>query len=558
MRRCRRLLYLGVILCASAEAANYDLLIRNGTVFDGRGNPGQIADIGIRGDQILAIGNLVDAQATHLIDAQGMAVAPGFINMLSWATESLLIDGRGLGDLYQGVTLEVFGEGSSMGPLNESMKETMRSGQDEAKFDISWTSLGEYLEHLESNGVAPNVASFIGATTVRVHVLGHVNRPPTPGELVQMQSLVDQAMLEGALGVGSSLIYAPAFFADTHELIALASRAAKYGGMYISHIRSEGNRLLESVDELLQVAQKANARAELYHLKVAGKENWLKFSPLVKKIEAARQRGLQITANIYTYTAGSTGLDAAMPPWVQEGGFKAWATRLQDPAIRTRVISEMNKPTDTWENLLLAAGGDKTVLVGFRNPELKHYTGKTLADIAMSKGQSVAESAIDLVIEDGSRVQVIYFLMSESNLRRKVQIPWVSFGSDASSMSASGVFLNKSTHPRAYGNFARVLGKFVRDEKLLTLAEAIRKLTSLPAENLRIRKRGLLVEGYYADIVVFDPRTIADTATYDAPHSLAIGVRDVVINGIPALLDHEPTGALPGRVVRGPGWVGHQ
>ena len=534
----------------------YDAVLFNGTVYDGSGGNPIVADVGIRGDKIDFIGKISAAQTDLPIDATNLAVAPGFINMLSWATESLLVDGASQSNIRQGVTLEVFGEGSSMGPLTPRMRALMLERQGEIQFDIPWTTLGEYLAHLEHKGIAPNVASFVGATTVRVHELGFANRAPNPAELKAMQALVAQAMREGALGVGSSLIYAPAFYAQTDELIALMQTAAQFNGRYISHLRSEGNRLLESIEELITIAQHSGAGAEIYHLKISGRQNWPKFAAAVDLIETARASGLDITANMYTYTAGSTGLDAAMPPWVQEGGYEAWVKRLKQPDIRAEVVKQMTSPTDEWENLLRAAGPENTLLVGFSNPELRHYTGKTLANIAAQRKMSAAQTAIDLVIEDGSRVQVVYFLMSPENVARTLQLPWVSFGSDAASMAAEGVFLARSTHPRAYGNFARVLGKYVREEKLVSLSEAIRKLTRLPAENLRLVKRGQLKPGYFADIAVFNPELVRDRATYDKPHQYSEGMVHVFVNGTRALADGEPTGRLPGRVVRGPGWTG--
>ena len=552
----KRFLALGLlVLCIPAQAQHYDVLIEGGTVYDGTGSECQLVDIGIRADQIVAIGNLKADTADLKLNVEGLAVAPGFINMLSWATTSLLIDGRSFGDIHQGVTLEVLGEGMSMGPLTPAMKENLRRQQTETySYEIPWTSLGEYLEHMVAKGVSPNVASFVGATTIRVHVLGYENRPPSDAELEEMRTLVRQAMEEGAVGLSSALIYAPAFYADTDELTALAKIAAEYDGMYISHMRSEGARLLESVDELVQIARDSGARAEIYHLKIAGKENWHKYDALIEKISSAQDEGLAITADMYTYTAGSTGLDAAMPPWVQEGGYEAWRARLKDPDIRARLAKEMITPTDQWENLLLSAGPEKTLLVGFHNPDLREYAGMTLAQVASARGQSAVETAMDLVIEDGSRVQVVYFLMSEENLDKMIQLPYVSFGSDAASMSASGVFLERSTHPRAYGNFARVLGTYVREKKLLTLPEAVHKLTGLPAHNLRLKNRGLIKEGYFADIAIFDPKTVRDRATYDDPHQLSEGMHHVLVNGEAVLLNGEHTGALPGRVVRGPGY----
>jgi N-acyl-D-amino-acid deacylase len=462
----------------------------------------------------------------------------------------MLVDGRSQSDIRQGVTLEVFGEGWSLGPLNEAMKKEVVEQQGDIKFEVTWTTLGEYLNHLVERGISTNVASFVGATTVRVHVLGYENRPPSAEEMEQMRVLVRQAMAEGALGVGSSLIYAPAFYAQTDELVEMCKVAAEYDGMYISHMRSEGNRLLEAVDELIHIARTAKIPAEIYHLKAAGRNNWDKLEAVIQKIESARAEGLRVTADMYTYTAGATGLDAAMPPWVQEGGFQSWRQRLQDPAIRKKVAQEMITPTDQWENLFLAAGADKTLLVGFKSEALKPLTGKTLAEVAEMRGKSPAETAMDLVIEDDSRVETVYFLMSETNVMRQVRLPWVSFGSDAESLSPEGAFLKKNPHPRAYGNFARLLGKYVREEKLIDLEEAVRRLTSLPASNLGIARRGALKVGNYADVVVFDPEKITDRATFEQPHQFSTGVVHVLVNGTPVLKDGEHTGALPGRVVR--------
>ena len=541
------------ISTCNTTVTHYDLLIENGTVYDGSGGQAYVADIGVNGDRVGAIGQL-QASANELINAEGFAVAPGFINMLSWATDSLIIDGRSQGDIRQGVTLEVFGEGRSEGPLNEAMREQAIATQGDIKWPVEWTTLDEYLEFLIERGVSPNVASFIGATSVRVHEIGYEDRPPTAAELERMKNLVREAMEDGALGLGSSLIYAPAFYADTEELIALAEIVGQYDGMYISHMRSEGNRLLESVDELIRIAREGNVGAEIYHLKMAGQQNGDKFDAVVEKVELARMEGLDITADIYTYTAGSTGLDAGMPPWVQEGGYESWRSRLQDSDIRTQVLEEMTTPADEWENLLLSAGPEGTLLVGFRNPDLRHYIGKTLAEVAEERGQSYADTAIDLVIADGSRVQVVYFLMSEENVTKGVALSWVSFGSDAASMAAEGSFLKQSTHPRAYGNFARVLAKYVRDDQVITLPDAIRKLTKLPATNLKLRDRGELRENYFADIVIFDPYGIQDNSTFEQPHQYATGMQHVIVNGEVVLRNGEHTGALPGQVVRGPGW----
>ncbi len=545
-----------LLLAACTPAPEYDLVLRGGLIYDGSGHPPFAGDVALRADTIAAVGDLGRARGHTELDVTGLAVAPGFINMLSWATESLLHDGRAQSDIRQGVTLEVFGEGWSMGPLNEAMKADLKRGQSDITFDVAWTTLGEYLEHLERRGVSPNVASFVGATTVRIHELGYANRPPTPDELDRMRALVRQAMEEGALGLGSSLIYAPAFYASTDELVALSREAAAYGGMYISHLRSEGNRLLEAVDELITIAREAGLPAEIYHLKAAGRDNWPRLDAVIARVEAARAEGLRITADMYTYTAGATGLDAAMPPWVQEGGFEAWRQRLRDPALRQRLLREMRTPSGDWENLLQAAGPEGTLLVGFRNEALRRYIGRTLAEVAAERGVSPEEAAMDLVVEDSSRVDVVYFLMSEENVRRQIALPWMSFGSDAAALAPEGVFLRSNPHPRAYGNFARLLGRYVRDEGLIPLEEAIRRLTTLPATNLGLRRRGALRPGYHADLVVFDPATIRDHATYADPHRYATGVVHVFVNGVQVLRDGEHTGATPGRVVRGPGWTG--
>jgi N-acyl-D-amino-acid deacylase len=555
-------LLVGVLVAGCSGTApsatrDYDIILRGGQIYDGSGSPPVVADVAIRGDAIAAVGDLADADASEVVDVQGLAVAPGFINMLSWSTLSLILDGRSQSEIRQGVTLEVFGEGVSMGPVNETVKRYLTEQlPPEIELDVAWTTLGGYLEHLVSRGISTNVASFVGATTVRVYVIGFEDRPPTGDEMSAMRELVRTAMEEGALGVGSSLIYAPAFYAGTEELVELSRVAAEYGGIYISHMRSEGDRLLESVDELLTIARESGAPAEIYHLKAAGRSNWNKLDAVIEKVEVARASGLRITADMYTYTAGATGLDAAMPPWVQEGGFEAWSGRLRDPAIRTRVAAEMDAPAEDWENLYLAAGAEGMLLVGFRNPDLRHLIGRTLAEVAQERGTSAAETAIDLVVEDGSRVGTVYFLMSEENVRRQVALPWVSFGSDEASQAPEGVFLDRRPHPRAYGTFSRVLGRYVREERLLSLEQAIHKLAALPAKNLGLRRRGTLEEGSFADVVVFDPSTVADTATFDDPHRFAVGMIHVFVNGEQVLRDGEHTGATPGRVVRGPGWTG--
>jgi N-acyl-D-amino-acid deacylase len=541
--------------CVAADLPKYDVVIRNSTIYDGTGNKGFVGDVAITGDSIAAVGK-VSGKGRNEIDAKGMAVAPGFINMLSWAQNNLLYDGRSQSDIRQGVTLEIFGEGESPGPLSEEMKRDEMASQGDIKYDIEWTTLGQFLDYMAERGISPNIASFVGATTVRVHEIGYADRPPTPAELDRMRALVRQAMQEGALGVGSSLIYAPAFFAKTDELIELSKVASKYGGIYISHMRSEGNRLLESADELINISRAAHIPAEIYHIKAAGEANWGKMDTLLAKIEAARKAGMKITADMYTYTAAETGLDASMPPWVQEGGLSQWVRRLQDPEIRKRVKQEMRTPSDKWENFFLAAGSpDKIVVVGFKNPKLRQYTGKTLAEVAKLRGTSPEETAMDLVIEDGSRVDTVYFLMSEKNVRKQMQAPWISFGSDAGSMAPEGIFLKTHPHPRAYGNFARVLGKYSRDEKLLNLEQAVHRLSGLPATNLHLKNRGFLKHGYFADVVVFDPAKIQDHATYEQPHQFSTGVVDVFVNGVQVVSDGEHTGAMPGRVVRGPGWM---
>ena len=540
----------------AAAPRTYDLVLRGGTIYDGSGGKPFVGDVAVNGDRIAAVGSLGNAKGRKEIDARGLAVSPGFVNMLSWATETLLVDGRAQSDIRQGITLEVMGEGGSMGPLNEAMKKEALEQQGDIKYPIDWTTLGEYLDRLAARGIAPNVASFVGATTVRIHEVGYANRPPTPEELARMRRLVDQAMEEGALGVGSSLIYAPAFYARTDELVALCEEAAKHGGMYISHMRSEGNRLLEAIDELLDISRRARLPAEIYHLKAAGQQNWGKLDAAIRKVEAARAAGLKVTADMYTYTAGATGLDAAMPPWVQEGGLEAWIGRLKGPATRERVAKEMATPTDAWENFFVAAGPEKILLVAFKNDTLKPLTGKTLAEVAKMRGKSPQETAMDLVIEDDSRIGTVYFLMSEDNVKKEIALPWVSFGSDAEAPATEGVFLKSNPHPRTYGNVARLLGRYVRDEKVIPLEEAVRKLTSLPATNLKLRDRGRLAAGYFADLVVFDPAKIQDHATFDKPHQYATGVRQVFVNGVQVLKDGEPTGAAAGRVVRGPGWTG--
>jgi N-acyl-D-amino-acid deacylase len=553
MRKYGLLIGAALVCTAAAPRPAYDVIIRGGAIYDGTGAAPVTGDVAIKGDRIVKVGR-VTGIAKRTVDAKGLAVAPGFINMLSWATESLIADGRSMGDIKQGVTLEVMGEGDSMGPLTPAMKAAALKRQSDIKYPIGWTTLRQYQDGLVAKGISPNIASFVGATTVRVHELGEGDVDPTPEQLKRMQNLVRAAMNDGAVGVGSSLIYAPANFAETPELVALATASAKCGGMYISHMRSEGDRLLEAIDELIEIAKQSGGPAEIYHLKQAGAANWSKQAAVIAKVEAARAAGIRITADMYNYTAGATGLDASMPLWVQAGGLEQWIARLKDPATRAKVIAEMGDPKPTWENLMLRAGSaDKILFLSFKNPKLKPLTGKTLADVAAMRGTSPEDTAIDLVIEDGSRVGTAYFLMDEANVARQTALPWVSFGSDAESQAPEGAFLLSSTHPRAYGNVARLLGKYVRDEKTTSLADAVRRLSGFPAANLGIKDRGVLKAGNYADLAIFYPTTIADTATYAKPQQYAVGMRHVFVNGVQVLKDGEHTGAKPGQVVTGPG-----
>ncbi|MGD8488921.1 MAG: D-aminoacylase [Anaerolineae bacterium] len=536
-----------------------DLLIRNGTIYDGQGGLAFTGDVAVDGDAISAIGALGHLRARTELDVAGLAVAPGFINMLSWANTSLIEDGRSQSDIRQGVTLEVLGEGWSMGPLNEAMAQEMVEQQGDVRYDVEWATLNEYLHSLVRRGISPNVASFVGATTVRIHTLGYADRGPTAAELQQMRALVRQAMEEGAVGLSSALIYTPACYAAPEELVTLAEIVAEYDGLYISHIRNEGNSLLEALEELIEVSRRTGVAAEIYHLKVSGRSNWHKLEAAIAKIEEARTSGLHITADMYTYPASSTGLDATMPPWVQEGGHRAWIERLKTPIIREQVKREMVTPSDEWDNTLLAVGSaEKVLLIRFKSEALKPLTGKSLAEVAAMRGVSPEEAAIDLVIEDDSNVGCVFFTMSEDNIRRQIALPWVSFGSDGASLAPEGLFLKSGTHPRAYGTFARLLGKYVREEHVIPLEEAIRRLTWLPAQNLKLQGRGRLAPGQFADIVVFDPNTIQDHATFDNPHQYSTGVVHVFVNGTQVLMHGEHTGATPGRVVRGPGWKGWQ
>jgi N-acyl-D-amino-acid deacylase len=546
----------GLLPAAEPAAASYDVVIRGGTVYDGTGTEGRRADVGIKGDRIAAVGDLSKAAAGRVVDAAGLAVAPGFINMLSWSTDSLIVDGKSQSELRQGVTTQIFGEGFSMGPLNDKLRNFLVSQQTDFHYEMPWTTLAEYLAYLEKRGISQNVASYVGATTLRTYVVGFDNRPPTPAELDAMRDLVRKEMEAGALGIGSALIYAPGNYASTEELIELCKVAAKYQGKYISHMRSEADKLLEAIDELIRISREANLPAEIYHLKAAGKANWPKMDQAIAKVEDARRAGLKVSANMYTYTAGATSLDACVPPWAHDGGQEALIKRLKDPETRSKIAAQMREPGKDWENLCLLTGGPENVLLAGFGPEaMKPLTGKTLAEVAKMRGKDWVETALDLNVESDASVGAIYFLMSEDNVKKQIRLPWVSFGSDAGSEAPEGVFLKSNPHPRAYGNFANVLGKYVREEKALSLTEAIRKLSSLPATNLGLDHRGFLMPGMFADVVVFDPATIAAKATYEKPQQYAVGVRDVFVNGVHVLKGGEPTGSPAGRALKGPGAV---
>ena len=540
----------------SPGPADFDVIIKGGTVYDGSGAEPKQGDVAIRGDRIVGIGDFKTAKAKSVIDAKGLAVAPGFINMLSWSTVSLIQDGRSQSEIRQGVTTEIMGEGESMGPVNDHVREHMIRQQVDVKYDIKWNTLAEYLQYLEKRGVSCNVASFIGATTIREYVIGFEDKQPTPAQLDQMRELVRKEMEGGALGIGTSLIYPPAFYANTEELIELCKVAANYQGKYISHMRSEGNRLLEAFDELIRISREAKIPAEVYHIKASGRENWPKIDDLLSRIEAAQKEGLKITADMYTYTAGGTGLDASLPPWTEDGGYPALFKRLRDPATRAKIKAEVQRPTGAWENLYLDAGGpDHILLAEFKSEKLKPLTGKTLAEVARMRGKDPIDTAMDLIAEDESRIGTLYFIMSEDNVKKEFAKAWISFGSDEASQAPEGVFLKSNPHPRAYGNFARVLGKYVRDEKVIPMKEAIRRLSGLPAANLGLDHRGFLKEGMFADVVVFDPASIADRATYEKPHQYAVGMKHVFVNGVQVLKDGEHTGAKPGRALWGPGKI---
>ena len=563
MKRIAAILTSIIASCISAQnqlpsrsPADFDVIIKGGTVYDGTGGEPQNVDVAIRGDRIVGIGDFAAAHANTIVDANGLAVAPGFINMLSWSTESLIEDGRSQSEIRQGVTTEIMGEGESMGPVNDRIREHMLREQKDIHYEIKWNTLAEYLRYLEARGISCNVASFIGATTIREYVIGFEDKAPTARQLDQMRELVRKEMEAGALGIGTSLIYPPAFYAKTEELIELCKVAAKYQGKYISHMRSEGNQLFQGLDEVIRISREAGIPAEVYHIKAAGQKNWPKEDELLERIEAAQKEGLKIRANMYTYTAAGTGLDACLPPWTEDGGYPALFKRLRHPATREKIAAEVRVDSDAWENLYLAAGSpEKILLVGFKSEKLKPLTGKSLAEVAKIRGKDPIETIMDLISEDESRIGTIYFVMSEENVKKELAKPWISFGSDEASQAPEGVFLKSNPHPRAYGNFARVLGKYARDEKVITLPEAVRRLSALPATNLGLDHRGFIQDGMFADVVVFDPATIADRATFDKPHQYAVGMKHVFVNGVQVLKDGDHTGAKPGRALAGPGKV---
>jgi N-acyl-D-amino-acid deacylase len=548
-------LVLSLLISHGSAADRFDVLIRGGTVYDGSGNAPRRADVGLRGDRIVAVVDLDGATAKTVVDARSLAVAPGFINMLSWSTDSLLADGRGQSEVRQGVTTEIMGEGWSWGPVSPAIKKRMKADQSDIRYDIEWTTLADYLYFLQRHGISQNVASFLGAATVREYVLGLENKKPTAAELDQMRRLVERAMRDGALGIGTALEYAPAYYADTEELIELCKVAARYKGKYITHMRSEGDRLLEGIDEVIRISRAAGIPAEIYHFKAAGRANWTKMDAAIAKVVAARREGLPLTANMYPYTAGAAPLTACIPPWAMAGGEAVMRRRLRNPDDRKRVLDDIRHKTD-WPNFYHNAGSPENILlIGFKHADLKPLQGKTLAQIAKERGKDPVETLLDLLVEDQSSIGTAYFITAEENIRKLIPLPWISFGSDEAAQAPEGVFLKSMPHPRAYGCFARVLGKYVRDEKLLTLEAAIRKLTGLPATNLGLDHRGLIREGYFADVVVFNPQTIADRATYEKPHQYAVGMRHVFVNGVQVLKDGEHTGALPGRALWGPGKV---
>jgi N-acyl-D-amino-acid deacylase len=537
------LVILFSIACQEKPQQQFDLIIRNGLLYDGSGKTPRAGDLAIQGDTIAAMGDLKNATAKKEIDARGLAVAPGFINMLSWADGSLLRDGLSMSDIKQGVTLEVFGEGWSPGPVKRNTTK---------KDESQWTTLGGYFNWAIKKGVAPNIASFVGATTVRMYVMDQANRAPSKAELERMKSLVKEAMEDGAMGLGSSLIYTPANYASTEELIELSKVASQYGGMYITHMRSEGDFILKALAETIRISKEAKIPAEIYHLKINIARNWNKIDSLLNKIDSAQKAGLKITANMYPYAASGTGLNSRLPTWVQEGGAKEMRKRLKNPDVMKRVLYEMEKGIP-YKN----SDPENVVLVDFRLDSLDQlYKRKKLSEVAKLHGKNADETVIDLIVKDKSRIEALYYLQSEENIRRILGLPYVSFGSDAGSIAISQKAVESDIHPRAYGTFARILGKYVREEKIISLEEAIRKLTSLPASNLKIKKRGSLKPGYYADLAVFDPEKIKDLATFENPHQYAEGMQYVFVNGVEVLSKGAHTGAKPGRVIYGKGWRG--
>ena len=531
-----------ILACTKKPVKEFDVIIRGGNIYDGTGSPHFAGDIALQSDTIAAMGDLSDAKGKKEINAKGLAVAPGFINMLSWADRSLLMDGRGVSDIKQGITLEVFGEGWSPGPVKR--KPTAKP------VDSLWTTLGGYFQYLLKKGVSPNVASFVGATSIRIHELGHEDRPPNEQELSRMKNLVRQAMEEGAMGLGSSLIYAPADYASTEELIELAKVASEHGGMYITHMRSESDNILGALNETFRISKEANIHSEIYHLKINHARNWNKVDTVIAKIDSAQRAGLRITANMYTYQASATGLTARLPTWVQEGGAVAMRKRLRNPAVRKRVLDEMRLGIPTKNS-----DPKDVMLLGFRLDSLnKLYRGKRLDEVARMHGKDADQTVLDLIIRDKSTIAAIYFLISEDNIKKMLALPYVSFGSDAAAMSDAEIFSEWGTHPRAYGTFARFLGKYVREEKVVSLQEGIRRLTSLPAANLKLNKRGKLSPGSFADVVIFNADSIRDKATFDSPKEYAEGVEHVFINGVQVLENGDHTGAKPGRFLKGPGW----
>ncbi len=537
---CVSLASLCVSIAIPAFPQQYDVIIRSGNVYNGLGTKPVVTDIGIKKDTIAFIGDLSNSKALKEIDAKGLEVAPGFINMLSWSETHLLKDGRQMSDIKQGVTLEVLGEGLSAGPRKPRAK------------DKRWLTLGQFFTYLENKGVSTNFASFVGATTVRLYVLDQVDRKPNTQELTQMKNLVGQAMREGAMGLGSSLIYAPATFAATEELVELSKVASSYGGMYITHMRSESDFIYQGLNETFRIAKEANIPAEIFHLKINHERNWKKIDTVLNKIDSARKAGLKITADMYPYNASGTSLTARLPAWIQEGGAKEMRKRLVDPVSRKRVLYELkmgipSKNSDPKDVMLL----------GFKKDSLnKLYRGKRLDEVARLHGKDADETMLDLLVADKTSIPAIFFLMSEENMKRMLKLPYVSICSDAAAYAAEPPDIEDGIHPRAYGSFAKFLSDYVREQNILTLEDAIRRMTSLPASNLKLKKRGQITTGYFADVVIFDKDKIDDKATYEQPHQYAEGMIHVFVNGVQVLKDGNHTGARPGRALRGPGFKG--